>query len=120
MRLSWQEIRGRARRFSERWQDAHYEKGETQSFYNEFFDIFGVDRKRVAVFEKKIELIERNKRGFIDLFWPSVLLVEQKSAGKDLLKAEGQAQIGRAHVRTPVTNAQLVCRLTLKKKNKRT
>src|SRR3546814_8245006 len=66
MRLSWQEIRGRARRFSERWQDAHYEKGETQSFYNEFFDIFGVDRKRVAVFEKKIELIERNKRGFID------------------------------------------------------
>src|SRR3546814_4880215 len=58
---------------------------------NEFFDIFGVDRKRVAVFEKKIELIERNKRGFIDLFWPSVLLVEQKSAGKDLLKAEGQA-----------------------------
>src|SRR3546814_4577032 len=91
MRLSWQEIRGRARRFSERWQDAHYEKGETQSFCNEFFDIFGVDRKRGAVFEKKIELIERNKRGFIDRFWPGVLLVEQKSAGKDLLKAEGQA-----------------------------
>lgn len=91
MRLSWQEIRNRARRFSERWKDAHYEKGETQSFYNEFFDIFGVDRKRVAVFEKKIELIERNRRGFIDLFWPSVLLIEQKSAGKDLLKAEGQA-----------------------------
>lgn len=81
----------RARRFSERWADAHYEKGETQSFYNEFFDIFGLDRKRVAVFERKIEMIERNKRGFIDLFWPSVLLVEQKSAGKDLLRAEGQA-----------------------------
>jgi hypothetical protein len=91
MRLSWQEIRGRARRFSERWADAHYEKGETQSFYNEFFDIFGVDRKRVAVFERKIEMIDRNRRGFIDLFWPSVLLVEQKSAGKDLLRAEGQA-----------------------------
>lgn len=81
----------RARRFSERWADAHYEKGETQSFYNEFFDIFGLDRKRVAVFERKIEMIERNKRGFIDLFWPSVLLVEQKSAGKDLSRAEGQA-----------------------------
>ncbi len=91
MRLSWQEIRSRAKRFSERWADAHYEKGETQSFYNEFFDIFGVDRKRVAVFERKIEMIDRNKRGFIDLFWPSVLLVEQKSAGKDLLRAEGQA-----------------------------
>ena len=91
MRLSWQEIRARARRFSERWADAHYEKGETQSFYNEFFDVFGVDRKKVAIFERKIEMIDRNKRGFIDLFWPSVLLVEQKSAGKDLLRAEGQA-----------------------------
>jgi hypothetical protein len=91
MRLSWQEIRTRARRFSERWADAHYEKGETQSFYNEFFEIFGVDRKKVAVFERKIDLIERNRRGFIDLFWPSVLLIEQKSAGKDLVKAQGQA-----------------------------
>ncbi len=91
MRLSWQEIRARARRFSERWADAHYEKGETQSFYNEFFEIFGVDRKKVAIFERKIDMIERNRRGFIDLFWPSVLLIEQKSAGKDLFKAQGQA-----------------------------
>lgn len=53
--------------------------------------MFGVDRKKVAIFERKIEMIDRNKRGFIDLFWPSVLLVEQKSAGKDLLRAEGQA-----------------------------
>src|SRR3546814_7418781 len=29
-------------------------------------------------------------------------------------------QIGRAHVRTPVTNAHLVCRLLLEKKNKKT
>ena len=29
--------------------------------------------------------------GFIDLFWPGVLLVEQKSAGRDLAKAYGQA-----------------------------
>ncbi|MDV5822018.1 DNA methyltransferase [Sphingobium naphthae] len=45
----------------------------------------------MAIFERKIDLIERNRRGFIDLFWPSVLLVEQKSAGKDLFKAQGQA-----------------------------
>ena len=30
------------RAFSEEWKDAHYEKGETQSFYNDFFQIFGV------------------------------------------------------------------------------
>jgi hypothetical protein len=91
MRLGWQEIRRRAKEFSTRWKTAHYEKGESQTFYNEFFQIFGIDRKRVAIFEKKIALIDANRRGFIDLFWPSILLVEQKSAGKDLLKAEGQA-----------------------------
>jgi hypothetical protein len=91
MRLGWQEIRRRAKEFSARWKDAHYEKGETQTFYNEFFQIFGIDRKRVAIFERKIELIDAGKRGFIDLFWPSVLLVEQKSAGKDLFKAGQQA-----------------------------
>ena len=32
-----------------------------------------------------------NQSGFIDLFWPGVLLVEQKSAGRDLAKAYGQA-----------------------------
>ena len=91
MRLGWQEIRQRARAFSQRWQDAHYEKGETQSFYNEFFEIFGLDRKKVAIFERKIDMIDAGERGFIDLFWPSVLLVEQKSAGRDLFKAESQA-----------------------------
>src|SRR3546814_10371900 len=32
--------------------------------------------------------------------------------------ALGKAQIGRAHVCTPVTNAHLVCRLLLEKKNR--
>ncbi|MBO9502829.1 class I SAM-dependent DNA methyltransferase [Brevundimonas sp. A19_0] len=32
-----------------------------------------------------------DKRGFIDLFWKGVLLVEQKSAGRDLIKARKQA-----------------------------
>ncbi|MGB3721449.1 MAG: DNA methyltransferase [Pacificimonas sp.] len=91
MRLGWNEIRQRAREFSERWADARYEKGETQTFYNEFFQVFGIDRKKVAIFERKIEMIDANRRGFIDLFWPSVMLVEQKSAGKSLFRAQGQA-----------------------------
>ena len=32
-----------------------------------------------------------NQSGFIDLFWPGVLIVEQKSAGRDLARAYGQA-----------------------------
>jgi len=91
MRLGWDEIRRRAKAFSEDWQDAHYEKGETQSFYNEFFEIFGIRRRQVAVYEKLVQGLDSNRRGFIDLFWPGTLIVEQKSAGKDLLAAQMQA-----------------------------
>ena len=90
MRLSWNEIRTRAGNFANEWQDAAYEKGETQSFYNDFFGIFGVQRRSVARYEEHVRKLD-NRSGFIDLFWPGVLLVEQKSAGRDLAKAYGQA-----------------------------
>src|ERR1700691_4937699 len=90
MRLSWNEIRARAGRFAEEWKDAHYEKGETQTFYNEFFEVFGVTRRRVASFEEPVRKLGK-ERGFIDLFLKGVLLVEQKSAGLDLKKAKQQA-----------------------------
>ncbi len=90
MRLSWNEIRARAAEFSREWADAHYEKGETQSFYNDFFQVFGVQRRKVATFEEPVKKLG-DKQGFIDLFWKSKLLVEQKSAGRDLAKARNQA-----------------------------
>ena len=90
MRLDWNDITARAHHFVALHQKDHYEKGETQSFYNEFFEVFGVPRRRVASFEKSINL-RAGERGFIDLFWPGKLLVEQKSAGRDLKKAKEQA-----------------------------
>lgn len=90
MPLSWNQIKLNATKFAQDWKNAHYEKGETQTFYNEFFEVFGHRRRNVAVYEQKVKLLN-DKRGFIDLFWPGMLLVEQKSAGKDLLKADGQA-----------------------------
>ena len=90
MRLSWNEIRARAADFAREWADETYEKGETQSFYNEFFDIFGVRRRTVARYEEHVRRLD-NTSGFIDLFWPGVLLVEQKSAGRDLDAASVQA-----------------------------
>ena len=90
MRLSWNEVRARAAVFAEDWKDAAYEKGETQSFYNAFFDVFGVRRRNVARYEAHVAKLD-NRSGFIDLFWPGVLLVEQKSAGRDLGKAYEQA-----------------------------
>ncbi|MEO6966248.1 MAG: DNA methyltransferase, partial [Acidobacteriaceae bacterium] len=90
MRLSWNEIRARAATFSTEWADAHYERGEAQTFYNEFFEVFGIKRRRVASFEEPVRLLG-NRRGFIDLFWKGVLLVEQKSAGHNLTAAKTQA-----------------------------
>ena len=54
MRLSWNEIRARASRFADDWRDAAYEKGETQSFYNDFFEVFGVRRRTVARYEAHV------------------------------------------------------------------
>jgi len=90
MRLSWNEIRDRAAAFAGEWRDAGYEKGETQTFYNEFFEVFGKRRRDVARYEEHVTKLD-NSHGFIDLFWPSVLLVEQKSAGRSLLAAAQQA-----------------------------
>ncbi|MYH21725.1 MAG: class I SAM-dependent DNA methyltransferase [Acidobacteria bacterium] len=90
MRLSWNEIRARAGSFTRKWADAGYEKGETQSFYNDFFRIFGVRRESVARYEERVEKLD-DTSGFIDLFWPGVLIVEQKSAGRDLSAAYEQA-----------------------------
>lgn len=91
MRLPWNEIRPRAAAFAKKWAGKGYEKGETQLFYQGFFDIFGVPVQRVAQFERPVRQLDAGKSGFIDLFWRGVLLVEQKSKGRDLSPAREQA-----------------------------
>lgn len=90
MRLSWKEIKSRASAFAKEWEGQGYEKGQTQLFYNGFFDVFGVPVRRVASFEEPVKKLG-DKHGFIDMFWKGMLLVEQKSAGKDLTRAKEQA-----------------------------
>src|SRR6267378_4074820 len=90
MPLSWNEIRHRAIAFSKEWTGAKREQAEKQTFWNEFFDVFGIRRRTVASFEEPVKNIAGDY-GFIDLFWPGVVLVEHKSLGKDLGKAESQA-----------------------------
>lgn len=90
MALSWNEIKSRAIEFQNNWQDTLRENSETQSFYNDFFEVFGVSRKRLATFEEPVKKLGE-KKGRIDLFWKGTLLVEQKSRGKDLQEAYSQA-----------------------------
>jgi hypothetical protein len=89
--LSWNEIQDRAVEFSAKWEGETYEKGESQSFWGEFLDIFGIDRRRHGAFFEYAIKKGSGKQGFIDMFWPSMLLAEQKSGGKDLDKASIQA-----------------------------
>lgn len=90
MPLSWNEIRIRAVQFAERWKDETSESAEKQTFWNEFFAIFGIDRKSVAIYEKAVDRLGRAK-GFIDLFWPGEFVVEHKSLGEPLDPAFDQA-----------------------------
>jgi hypothetical protein len=90
MPVSWNEIRHRAIAFSKEWTSAKSEIAEKQTFWNEFFEVFGIRRRVVASFEEPVKKIS-GEYGYIDLFWPGILLVEHKSFGKDLGKAESQA-----------------------------
>src|SRR6266542_680528 len=90
MPFSWNEIRHRAIAFSNEWAGVRSEQAEKQTFWNEFFDVFGIRRRIVASFEEPVKKIS-GQYGYIDLFWPATVLVEHKSRGADLGKAESQA-----------------------------
>lgn len=94
MPLSWNEIRDRAVAFSREWAQDTSERAEAQSFWNAFFEVFGISRKRVAVFEQQVKINRAGqtlKSGRIDAFWKGVLLIEHKSAEADLDRAFAQA-----------------------------
>lgn len=93
--LSWNEIRHRAITFAKEWKGETREAAERQTFWNEFFNVFGVRRRTVATFEEPVKKLSGDW-GFIDLFWPGRLLAEHKSAGEDLGKAHAQ---GMAYIR---------------------
>ena len=88
--LSWNEIRTRALAFSREWAGESREHAEAKSFWDAFFQVFGLNRRRIASFEEPVKLLGK-RRGNIDLFWKGHLLVEHKSLGKDLDAAYTQA-----------------------------
>ena len=91
MPLSKNEIKQRAVAFIDKWKDETSEDAEAKPFLEDFFKIFGVERKRIATFEHKVKKLNEND-GYIDLFWKATIIVEMKSRGKDLDKAFQQAK----------------------------
>jgi hypothetical protein len=88
--LSWNEVRERAIRFSREHAGDRSESAEKQTFWNEFFSVFGLRRASLASFEANVTNIKGNKAA-IDLLWKGRLLVEHKSFGEDLALAKTQA-----------------------------
>jgi len=97
MPLALNEIKDRALAFSREWEGERSEKAEAQTFWNEFFNIFGVTRRRLASFEEPVRRARTRyeakggQGGFIDLFWRGMLIAEHKSLGRDLDSAYKQA-----------------------------
>ena len=90
--LTWNEIRTRAAQFADRWQDAVKENAEAQTFWNEFLAVYGIDRRCVAAFERKVKGLPKGSGcGRIDLLWPGLFMAEHKSKGRDLDEATQQA-----------------------------
>jgi type I restriction-modification system DNA methylase subunit len=90
MNLSLGEIRRNAMAFANAWSDTTSERAEAQTFWTEFFAVFGIKRRSVASFEEKV----RNLKGAydrIDVFYSGVMIGEHKSLGADLSKAASQA-----------------------------
>ncbi|MDO9214593.1 MAG: hypothetical protein Q7U23_12255 [Methylococcales bacterium] len=83
-------LRNNAAKFAKEFADSTYEMGEAQDFTRGLCAIFGLNHRRFVSFEKRVKKLG-GKQGRIDGFIPSLLLIEMKSAGKDLDKAYQQA-----------------------------
>jgi hypothetical protein len=88
--ISWNEVRDRAIRFSREHAGDRSEKAEKQTFWNDFFQVFGLRRASIASFEENVKNLKGNTSS-IDLLWRGKLLVEHKSFGEDLALAKSQA-----------------------------
>lgn len=88
--LTWDEINRRAIEFVHEWRGATSEQSDKQLFWADLLQVFGVNVRRMATFEKAAKRTSTGKHGWIDLLWPGVVAVEHKSSGKNLEDAESQ------------------------------
>ncbi|KKR61920.1 methylase [Candidatus Nomurabacteria bacterium RIFCSPHIGHO2_01_FULL_39_220] len=89
--ISPNEIKNRALAFSKEWDMEYSEDAEAKSFWDGFFDVFGVSRRRVASFEWPVKKLS-GKQGYVDVLWKGKMLAEHKSRGLSLDKAYSQAK----------------------------
>lgn len=92
-----------AKEFAEYWKDKGYEKGQSQTFWLMLLrDVLGVEHpEQIISFEERVVI---DTTSFIDAYInPTKVLIEQKSADKDLRKAVRQAD---GSLLTPIQQAK--------------
>lgn len=90
--LSLNEIRTKCAQFVLDWQDSvGDERQEAQSFVRDLLMAYGISETKAALYEKRVQRSSTGNQGYIDALIPGLLLVEMKSAGKNLGLAEIQA-----------------------------
>jgi hypothetical protein len=88
--ISKSELRRKATRFAKTFADSKSEAAEKQTFWNEFFDIFGISTRSVGAYEVMAKRLSTGGRGYIDFLYPGEMAIEQKSLGENLDKAMDQ------------------------------
>ena len=61
MPISWNEIKSRAHAFSRNWADAAHEDSQAKPFWIDFFKIFDLTNKRVAIFALANQMFVQNR-----------------------------------------------------------
>lgn len=90
MALTRNEIRTRLAAFSKQQQGKTNERSQAQTFWLRFYECFGIRAESATIYEQSVKKLS-GAQGFIDSFIPGKLIVEHKSAGKDLDAAFDQA-----------------------------
>lgn len=81
--------------FAERWKGVTEEKQYADSFWSDFFrTLCGIEDELIAGIErqKRVKSSISGNQEYIDVYWKNVALIEHKSAGLNLDKAELQAR----------------------------
>ena len=90
--LSLNTIRERCVKFAHEWSDCvGDEKQEGHEFMRELMQCFGITKRKAISYERRSNRASTGRQGYIDALIPGKALIEMKSAGKDLDKAEEQA-----------------------------
>lgn len=86
------EIRKRAAALTKNWADEPGdERQQAQTFVRDLLYVYGVTETRAAFYERRVKRSSTGTRGYIDALIPGLIVIEMKSAGKDLAAAEQQA-----------------------------